>query len=195
MDRAGKQANPLTPDEMRTIFELASSGRGRGEALQRLAVRNRTTINRAYNVAVEFELRETTSLDDATADQIAKAAKYGLTVTRVKDLFLQWRMWKSRNDPKDLTHVRAEAALTHVGRLGKVAEEFETQLYLPRAHDGALGFLLRGSATELSRSPLGAIPLDFGLTTRGSHRKPVRACCGCSRRGFVFHMPAGPLIH
>ena len=57
MDRAGKQATPLTPDEMSTIFELASSGRGQEEAQQRLAVRNRTTINRAYNVAVEFELR------------------------------------------------------------------------------------------------------------------------------------------
>lgn len=135
MDRAGKQATPLTPDETRTIFELASSGRGQEETQQRLAVRNRTTIKRAYNVAVEFELRETTGLDDTTADQIAKAARYGATVTRVKDLFVQWRMWKSRIDPMNLTHVRAEAALNHVGKLGKVAEEFEAQLSLPRPYE------------------------------------------------------------
>ena len=135
MDRAGTRATPLTPDEMSTIFELASSGRGREEAQQRLAVRNRTTINRAYNVALEFELRETTSLDDTTADQIAKAASYGVTVTRVKDLFVQWRMWKGRNDPMSLTHVRAEAALTHVAKLRNVAEEVEHQLCLPRPYE------------------------------------------------------------
>ena len=158
MDRAGRQSTPLTPDEMSTIFELARNGRGQEEARQRLA-RNRTTVNRAYNVAVEFELRETTSLDNTTADQIAKAAKYGATVTRVKDLFLQWRMWKGRIEPKELTHVRAKAALTHVCKLRKVAEEFETQLRLPRARDGGSWFPPQGKQHGIAAIFTGSEPV------------------------------------
>jgi hypothetical protein len=94
MDRAGRKSTPPTPDEIKIIFELASSGGGQEETQRRLAGRDRTTVNRTYNVAVELELRGISNLDSSTAEAIAEAAKYKATVTRVKDLFLQWRAWQ-----------------------------------------------------------------------------------------------------
>ena len=162
MDRAGERSTSLTPDEMSTIFELASVGRGQEEAFQRLE-RDRTTINRAYNVVLEFELRELTRLDDATATQIAESAKYRVTVTRVKDLFLQWRMWKRGNEPKELTYVRAAAALIHAGKLRSIAQEFGAQLRLPRPQDAGSWFPPQGKrhgivAVSTGSEPVGSRP-------------------------------------
>ena len=100
MRRAVKKGTPLTPDELREIFELASRGRGQEEAQQRLPSRNRTTISRTYNVAVEFELRRIETLDNSIAAEVAEAARYGTTITGVKDLFLQWREWKKADGRK-----------------------------------------------------------------------------------------------
>jgi hypothetical protein len=101
MDRAGKKVTSLTPDEIKIIFELANSGGGQEEAQRRLAERNKTTVNRAYNVAVQFELRGISNLGSNIAEEIAKAAKYGATATRVNDLFLQWRAWQGERQVKD----------------------------------------------------------------------------------------------
>ena len=70
-------------------------------------------------------------------------------------------MWKSRNDPKHLTHVRAEAALAHVGKLGKAAEEFEGQLRLPRAQDAGSWFPPQGMRHGIVAISTGSEPVGF----------------------------------
>ncbi len=95
MDRVENQAGPLTTDELRLILEVVNAGGKPGDVLERLpSRRNRTTINRAYNVVVEFERLGLTSLDDAAARNIAETAKYSTSITYVQDLFMKWQSLK-----------------------------------------------------------------------------------------------------
>lgn len=94
MDRAGYKALPLSNDELRAIFEAVGAVGGRHTTQLRLPDRDRTTVSRAYNVALEFERRGITNLDDSTAQVIAEAAKYSTTVSYVQDMFMLWQQWK-----------------------------------------------------------------------------------------------------
>lgn len=94
MDRAGRKAPPLTPDELKAIFGVVRSGRGRAAVRALLSERSRITVDRAYNVLSEFERRSRTSLDDQTAQEIAGAAKYGASVTYVRNMYSHWRTWQ-----------------------------------------------------------------------------------------------------
>jgi len=85
---------PLTGDELKAIFEAVAAGENRETAAKRLG-RNRVTVYRAYNVVAEFERRGiATGLDNATAENLVWAAKYGATVPYVQRLFISWKAWK-----------------------------------------------------------------------------------------------------
>ena len=100
MDRAGKKVTPLTDDEMRKIFEIVNAGDNRKLARDSLEDRDRTTVNRTYNVAMQFERRDLEHIDDSAASEIAGSAKYETTAHYVQALFLRWRSWKGRREIK-----------------------------------------------------------------------------------------------
>lgn len=101
VDRAGQISKQLTEDESKSIFEFVSEGGSHEAARARLPSRNRTTVNRAYNVAAEFRRRALSSLDDATAEEIAAAAMYSTTRHYVQRLFLSWQAWIDNPDSED----------------------------------------------------------------------------------------------
>lgn len=104
MDRAGEKAQPLTGDELKVIFELVSLGSGQSETQKHLPGRNRTTVNRAYNVASEFACQGLADLDDSKASSIAGKAMYNSTVQYVQRIFLQWKAWKDTKEKSLADH-------------------------------------------------------------------------------------------
>ena len=91
MDRAGQNIRELSDDEVREVFRLIVGGGAAIAARGRLSNRDPNTINRAYNVASEFQRRGLDSLDDETASRIAASARYSTSAAYVRRLFLRWR--------------------------------------------------------------------------------------------------------
>ena len=96
MDRAGQRRPALFESEIETIFAVVSEGGSRVDACRRLPERNGNTIKRAYNVVAEFQRNQMVTMDDATAQCVAHAARYATTLSYVQHLFLKWRVWLTR---------------------------------------------------------------------------------------------------
>lgn len=64
IDRAGQLSRSLSADELRVVFDVVVGQGTRGDARTRLESRDATTVNRAYNVITQFQLRDSTSCDD-----------------------------------------------------------------------------------------------------------------------------------
>jgi hypothetical protein len=105
MGQSWEKPGELTLDELKVIFEVIKNGRGQEEARKRLSARNRTTVNRACNVAAEFERRKPESLSDNEAAAIAKNAHYDATLHYVQELFLPWKAWSRREDSRPVLRI------------------------------------------------------------------------------------------
>jgi hypothetical protein len=88
-----RKATPLSLDELHKVFEVVNDGKDQDEARRRLANRDRITVNKAFNVIKEFNLRNMNVIIDDIAGEIAKKAKYSATVSYVQRLFLSWLTW------------------------------------------------------------------------------------------------------
>jgi hypothetical protein len=106
VERLGGKATPLSGDELRVLFQVLDEGEDLGEARRRLPRRDRVTVNKAYNVAWEFSLRDLSEINDEVAAEIAKKAKYSATISYVQTLFLPWRRW--RENQKSSAQSQAE---------------------------------------------------------------------------------------
>ena len=95
MDRAGTPARRLTQKEIWQIFDAVWSGRSGQELRTQMSDRHRTTIYRAFNVAVQFEPRGVSALNPEEARRIAETAGNSATEAYVEDLFRQWKVWRS----------------------------------------------------------------------------------------------------
>jgi len=95
------------------IFEVVAVGQRPKEARLGLWNRNRTTVNRAYNVVSEFQRRGVTSLDDAMAKEIAGVAKYSATASYVQKVFIQWQAWKTSKASTEEQRRIQQAAYYH----------------------------------------------------------------------------------
>ncbi|MDA0263707.1 MAG: hypothetical protein O3A93_00815 [Chloroflexi bacterium] len=94
MDRAGKLAKQLSGVELEVIFRSVKRGDPQNLARQELEGRNRTTVNRAFNVVSEFQRRALDRIDDQIGGGIAAKAGYGATLRYVQTMFGKWTAWK-----------------------------------------------------------------------------------------------------
>ena len=107
---------PLTSDELKTIFEAVAAGEGHAGARERLPDRHRTTVCRIYNVAAEFERRGLNTLDDPTAEEIARRVGYSTDASYANNKFPPWRNWKEEKERSSGEEVLGDPDLGPHGR-------------------------------------------------------------------------------
>ena len=159
--RAGQSIQQLTNDELKLIFEVVKEGDSQGAARALLPGRNRHTVVRAYNVAVEFSRRALNSIDDAITEQIAEASKYSTTPHYVQRLFLTWRAWthgEQKFDPQPRHHDENNPGpqsdfISHVLHKPQLDHQQDLLAVLQQLHD----------AVHTPALQFEAQPVDFGL--------------------------------
>jgi len=209
MDRAGKQARPLSGDELNLVFVAVARNDDRNKVRQQLLGRHRTTVNRAYNAAAEFERRGLVALDDKTAQQIAEKVGYSATISYVNHLFLSWKTWGQRGNHR--SPVRNEAASV---RYPRVIIEFDPQrpedlgdktltgdrwqVACPRAYNygatvsracRAQLMLVLGATSSGSKGPFLLNPVDEEVTLARDTATPVDIPPGLHRSWDLVFAP------
>ena len=101
----------MVGDELTVVFQAVAEGETQKWSRERSPHRHRNTVNRAYNVVLEFKTRDLSRLDDGTANEIATAAMYSTTAKYVRDLFLRWQTWSRVGQPAQAGIVRSNESL------------------------------------------------------------------------------------
>jgi len=94
---------PLSFKEWFNLFDLLEANAELKEILKKLEGRDRTTINRAYNVAREIRHKGNLSFDELEIKQIIKVAKYGTTEKYVTDAVYKYKSWLKKDIIQEVT--------------------------------------------------------------------------------------------
>ena len=92
-----KGGPPLSFAEWYTLFELLDNNVELSEIIKKLKGRNRTTINRAYNVGRQLYQKGNSQFDEPEIMRITKEAKYGTTEKYVTDAVYKYKSWLKKD--------------------------------------------------------------------------------------------------